>query len=182
MTDGGVGASTGMPAPLRCPLRAADRTRLEVLLQKGVQPVRVVLRALALLQLDRAGNASVTARGIGLSAEAVRGIARRYQADGLDAAIYEKARPGADEVLDAATKQRIIAMVCSRPPDGAARWTTRLIAEAAIQRKLVPTVGRETIRVLLHSHDLKPWREKKMVHRGADARVRRADGRRAQAL
>ena len=80
-----------------------------------------------------------------------RGGARHCAAgkDGLEAAIYEKARSGADEVLTAATKQRIIAMVCSRPPDGAARWTTGLIAEEAIKRKLVPTVGRETIRILL---------------------------------
>ena len=56
-------------------------------------------------------------------------------------------------------------MVCSRPPDGAARWTTGLIAEEAIRRKLVPTVGRETIRILLHTHDLKPWREKQVVPR-----------------
>ncbi|MHB8839473.1 MAG: helix-turn-helix domain-containing protein [Gemmatimonadaceae bacterium] len=138
---------------------------MEALLKKGVQQVRVVLRGLALLQLDRGGNASATARVVGLSPEAVRGIARRYQADGLAAALFERPRPGADEVLDAATKQRIIAMVCSRPPGGAARWTTRLIAEEAVRRKLVPKVGRETIRVLLHSHDLKPWREKKMVHR-----------------
>ena len=153
-----------MPAPLQCPLRAEDRARLEALLKKGVQPVRVVLRALALLQMDRVGGASASARVVGLSAEAVRGIARRYQAGGLESAIYEKARPGAEEVLRPATKQRIIAMVCSRPPGGAARWTTRLIAEEAIKRKLVPTVGRETIRILLHSHDLKPWREKKVLH------------------
>ena len=35
-----------------------------------------------------------------------------------------------------------------------------LIAEEAAQRKLVPTVGRETIRLLVLNHDLKPWREK----------------------
>ena len=33
------------------------------------------------------------------------------------------------------------------------------------KRKLVGQVGRETIRVLLQSHDLKPWREKNVVHR-----------------
>jgi len=49
-----------------------------------------------------------------------------------------------------------------RRPRGRARWTVRLIAEQAIKRKLVPKVGRETIRILLESHDLKPWREKKM--------------------
>jgi hypothetical protein len=36
----------------------------------------------------------------------------------------------------------------------------RLVAEEAVKRKLVPRVGRETIRILLLSHDLKPWREK----------------------
>jgi hypothetical protein len=57
-------------------------------------------------------------------------------------------------------KQRLIAMVCSNPPEGRARWTVRLGAEEAVKRKLVPGVGRETIRILLLSHDLKPWREK----------------------
>ena len=36
----------------------------------------------------------------------------------------------------------------------------RLIAEEAVKRRLVPQVGRETIRVLLFSHDFKPWRGK----------------------
>jgi len=154
-----------MPAPVKCPLRAADRARLVGLLRKGLQQVRVVRRALALQHLDRGIGAAAAARAAGLNAQTVRTIARRYQQGGLAAALYEKARPGAAEVLDAATKQRIIAMVCSPPPKGAARWTTALIAEEAIRHKLVPKVGRETIRVLLHSHDLKPWREKKVVHR-----------------
>ena len=51
-------------------------------------------------------------------------------------------------------------MVWSAPPQGYARWTVRLVAEQAVKRKLVPRVGRETVRVLLLSHDLKPWREK----------------------
>jgi putative transposase len=67
---------------------------------------------------------------------------------------------GAAEVLDESQKQHLIAMVCSSPPEGRARWTVRLVAEEAVKRKLVPRVGRETIRILLLSHDLKPWREK----------------------
>ena len=50
-----------------------------------------------------------------------------------------------------------------RASPGAARWTVRLIAEHAVQQKLVPQVGRETIRILLQRHDLKPWREKHVV-------------------
>jgi hypothetical protein len=61
---------------------------------------------------------------------------------------------------------------------GQARWTVRLIAEEAVKRKLVPRVGRETIRVLLSSHDCKPWREKKVVPRHSRRRVRPQEGRR----
>ncbi len=59
-----------------------------------------------------------------------------------------------------------MAMVCSDPPPGRARWTVRLIAVEAVKRKLAPKVGRATIRVLLLDHDLKPWREKNVVRAG----------------
>ena len=150
---------------MQCSLRPRDRVRLEGMVRKGVQQVRVVVRVLALLQLDRGGGASAAARAVGLTPQAVRLIAQRYRRGGLDAAIYEGPRPGAEEVLSPSEKQRIIAMVCSAPPPGASRWTVRLIAEEALKRKLVPRVGRETVRVLLQSHDLKPWREKNVVRR-----------------
>jgi Homeodomain-like domain len=78
---------------------------------------------------------------------------------------------GAKPLLDESEKQRIIAMVCSQPPSGYARWTVRLVAEQVVKRKLVPRVGRETIRILLLSHDLKPWREKNVVRGGAEPGV-----------
>src|SRR5260370_27374058 len=82
---------------------------------------------------------------------------------GLERALYEKQWPGAAEVLEDSQKQRIIAMVCSEPPEGRARWTVRLVVEEAVKRKLGPRVGRETIRILLLHHDLKPWRETNVV-------------------
>ena len=58
-------------------------------------------------------------------------------------------------------KQRIIAMVCGDPPEGQALWTVRLVAEEAVKRRLVPRVGRETIRILLLHHDLRAIAEKR---------------------
>jgi putative transposase len=98
-----------------------------------------------------------------LTAQAIRKIGHRYQEAGLERALYERERPGAVSLLEDSQKQRIIAMVCSDPPEGCARWTVRLVAEEAIKRRLVPRVGRETTRVLLLHHDLKPWREKNVV-------------------
>jgi transposase len=98
-----------------------------------------------------------------LTRQSVRNLARRYEQGGLERALYEKQRPGAEKLLTTQQRQRIIAMVCSDPPQGRARWTVRLAAEEAVKRRLVPRVGRETIRILLLSHDLKPWREKNVV-------------------
>ena len=167
----------------RCPIsiqvKSKDRSRLEQFLRAGVQQVRVVLRALALRQLARGAAAPRVAQALPLTPKAVRQIAHRYSSGGLDRALYDKQRPGAKQVLDDSQKQRIIAMVCSDPPEGRARWTVRLVVEEAVKRKLVPRVGRETIRVLLESHDLKPWREKNVVRGRTERRVHRKDGRRS---
>ena len=138
-----------------------DQTALKKLLGGGVEQVRVTLRAVALQRLGEGMSAPQIAAV--LTRQSVRNLARRYQQGGLERALYDKQRPGAASLLSAQQRQRIIAMVCSDPPKGRARWTVRLVAEEAVKRRLVPRAGRETIRVLLLSHDLKPWREKNVV-------------------
>jgi transposase len=151
--------------PLTITVAQKDQKELAAILGSGIQQVRVILRALSLLQLAKGISAPRIAGMIPLTAQAIRNVAHRYQEGGLEAALYERQRPGAAAVLDASQKQRIIAMVCSQPPEGRARWTVRLVAQEAVKRKLVPRVGRETIRILLLDHDLKPWREKNVVRR-----------------
>jgi putative transposase len=149
------------PKPFR--LKTQDRKELKQILSGGIQQVRVVLRAVALLQLDAGLSAPKVSQTIPFAAQSIRTIAKRYQQNGLERALFERKRRGHAELLEASDKQRIIAMVCSQPPEGRARWTVRLVAEEAVKRKLVPGVGRETIRILLQSHDLKPWRGKNVV-------------------
>jgi len=149
--------------PLSVDVTLKDQKELAALLGGGVQQVRVVLRALALRQLAKGASAPQIAKVVPLTPQAIRNIGHRYEQGGLDSALFEKQRPGAAAVLDDSQKQRIIAMVCSDPPQGRARWTVRLVAEEAVKRNLIPRVGRETIRILLLAHDLKPWREKNVV-------------------
>ena len=165
---------------VRLPKRHRDK--MDAVLSGGIQPVRVVLRALALRQLHDGKPASEVAANVRLTSKAVREIGRRYEDQGLDRALYDQERPGAAPLLDPAQRKRIIAMVCSDPPEWFARWTVRLIAEEAVKRKLVPWVGRETIRILLQHDDLQPWREKNVVHRRTQRRIHRGDGRRAGSL
>jgi len=149
----------------RFPVRLSKQDRQEInrLLSGGRQPVRTVLRALALRQLADGQTIRKVAASVGLTPKTVWLTSQRYQQGGLERALYERARPGSAALLDAQQRQHIIALACSEPPAGRARWTVRLLAEEAVKRKLVPRVGRETIRVLLQNHELKPWREKNVV-------------------
>src|ERR1019366_7972120 len=120
------------PKPLH--LKAQDKKELKRMLSGGIQQVRVVLRALALLQLDAGISAPKVSRTVLFAAQAIRTIAKRYQQGGLERALFERKRTGHAELLQASDK-----------------------------RKRVRGGGRETIRILLKSHDLKPWREKNVV-------------------
>jgi putative transposase len=165
---------------LQIELKQRDRQQIDQLLGGGLQAVRTTLRALALRQLDQGQSTPAVGANLGLSAKAVWQIGKRYLDGGLERAVFDAARPGKAPALDQQQQQRIIAVVCSPPPEGRARWTVRLLTEEVIKRKLVPPVGRETIRVLLESHDLKPWREKNVVCGEVGRGVYRQDGGRAQ--
>ena len=171
-----------MGKSLHIELSRRDRQQLSEMLSGGLQPVRSVLRALAVRQMDGGQSTPEVARNLGLSAKAVWQIGRRYLEGGLERALFEAPRPGKSPVLDQEQRQRIIAVACSPPPEGRARWTVRLLTEEVVRRKLVPRVGRESIRILLESHDLKPWREKNVVRGQAGSGVHSPHGRRAGTL
>ncbi len=158
--------SWDMKKSARIRLSKREQQELQRLLQSGLQPVRTVLRALALRQLAEGQTVRQVAKNVALTPKTVWLTSQRYRQGGLERALYERARPGKAAVLDAQHRQRIVALVCGPPPEGRARWTVRLLTEEVVKRKLVPRVGRETIRVLLESHDLKPWREKNVVRGG----------------
>jgi len=149
-------------------LTRKDRQAIARMLSKGQESARVLRRALILRQLDEGQRVAQVSPNVGVARKTVRAIARRYEEEGLKSALYEKSRPGKQRALNAGQSQRIIAMVCGLPPEGIARWSVRLIAEEAVRRRLAPQVGRETIRILLQSHELKPWREKNVVRRGTE--------------
>lgn len=157
-------------------LKPADARRLRKLLSAGKTSVRVVKRAQALQRFHQGWGSPRVAEAVGVTPETARRIAHRYLECGLEDALYERPRKGHDPILDAKQSSRLIAMVCSDPPAGRERWTLSLIQAEAVRRGLAPTIGVETIRLLLHRHDLKPWRKKNVVRTPVGRRVYQSDG------
>jgi len=157
-----------MKKQVQVQLAKQEQQELRRVLRAGLQPVRTVLRALALRQLAEGQTVRQVAKNLALTPKTVWLTSQKYRQGGLERALYERSRPGKAALLDAQQRQRIVALVCGPPPEGRARWTVRLLTEEVVKRKLVPRVGRETIRVLLESHELKPWREKNVVRGGTE--------------
>jgi transposase len=127
--------------------------------------------------LDQGWKVTRTAAAVGTYPREVRRVGRRYLERGLEAALTDDPRPKPPKLLDAKQQAAIVAMVCGPPPPGRARWTIVLTAQEAQRRGVVHQVGRETIRRLFVSHELKPWREKNVVRAEPGPGVPRADGR-----
>jgi hypothetical protein len=144
-------------------LSPEDQAGLKALGRQKVS-ARVWRRARILQLLDRGWTMADAASAVGTYPREVRRIGWRFLKGGLAEALGEDARPKETRLLDARKEAAIVAMVCAPPPPGRAEWTLALIAEEAARRKIVAKVGRETIRRMLHRHELKPWREKNVVH------------------
>jgi putative transposase len=161
-------------------LKKKDRIELERRRSGGrTMDARTWRRIRVLELLDEGLSVRATAKAVGGYPREISRVGKRYLKGGLEMALSDDPRPKPPKMLDSPQEAAIVAMVCGPPPEGRARWTVRLVAEEAVERKIVDRVGRETIRIVLATHDLKPWREKNVVRPEDRQRVRRADGGRA---
>jgi transposase len=157
-------------------LPPADKKALAAIMRSGKQSARVFKRVRILQMLDLGKTLKQTAEGVGTGERTVRDVRQRYLEEGLERILHEAPRRIPDRAIDPKQAHRLVAMLCGPSPEGRARWSIRLARDEAIARGIVPKVGRETIRVLMSSHELKPWREKNVVHCGIDAGLHCEDG------
>ena len=127
---------------------------------KAETDARVIYRANALNLRQKGLSAAEVADYLEITCRTVFNIQRSYEEGGLSKALYDDPRPGTPPKFDDRIKSQIVALVCSNPPEGFDRWTLDLIQEKSVKNGIVPTISRDTIRVILREHDLKPWQQK----------------------
>jgi hypothetical protein len=72
-----------------------------------------------------------------------------YHQKGLDYALYDAARPGQPAKYGTDQEAEVVALACSQPPEGEARWTIRSLTIAARHRPKLEAINRESIRQIL---------------------------------
>src|SRR3982751_5000930 len=143
-----------MPAKrYKVTLEPDERGDLEKLISRGKGAARRLAHARILLHADqgegRPGKIDAKiSEAVVVSVATIERVRQRFVEEGLEAALSPRARPPAvPRKMDGQTEARLIALACSSPPEGHARWTLRLLADCMVELGHVDSLSRETVRV-----------------------------------
>jgi hypothetical protein len=137
-----------------------ERNTLSDITSKGKQRSQKILNALILLacddgeyQTERSTNEEI-ARVLHISMRKIDRVKKRFVEEGIDAAldrkmgnrIYAKKTDGDFEA-------HLVALSCSEPPEGFARWSLRLLADKVVELSYIDSISHETVRQILKKRD-----------------------------
>jgi transposase len=130
-------------------LTPKERKSLLSVVSKGQNKASVIRRAHILLKSDEGKTDRETSELLYISQETVRRTRRCFCQAGLNATLAGKPHPGATGKLDEYQEAYLIALACSDPPDGQARWTLKLLAKQLVNDSIVEGIAPETVRLVL---------------------------------
>jgi transposase len=129
-----------------------ERERLNTLIHMGKHPARQLMRARILLKADasEAGEGwsdSRIAAALDTSVATVSRIRQQLVEEGAESVLARKHSPASarPRIFDGAAEAKLIALACSKPPKGRARWTLRLLEEQVVELNIVEHVSDNTI-------------------------------------
>jgi len=133
-------------------LSAQEREQLQMLLRKGKGPARRLLKARILLKADvsEAGpgwSDSKIMAALDTSASMIYRVRKQLVEEGFEAVLRRKPRatPAVPRIFDGEKEAKLIALACSKPPKGCARWTLRLLENKVVELGIVDHASDSTI-------------------------------------
>jgi transposase len=134
-------------------LTQTEREQLKSLIAAGTAPARKLTHARILLKADQSPEGpgwvdDAVAEAVEVSQPTVSRVRKQYVEEGLEAALNR--RPPNREYhrkLDGKQEGRLVALACSEPPEGQARWSLRLLAEKMVELEIVEEdISYQTVR------------------------------------
>ena len=151
-----------MAYPYRVALTEEERAHLRTLVGGGAAPARMLTRARVLLKADHGEGGpgwsdAAIAGALDVDPSTVLRVRRRFVTEGLGPTLARK-RPDRvyGRALDGAAEAHLVALACSAPPAGRARWTLRLLAGELVRLEVVEAVSHETVRRTLKKTNSSP--------------------------
>ena len=133
-------------------LGAEEREQLQALIGKGKSPAKRLLKARILLKADisAAGEGWSDSRiieALDTSAAMIYRVRKQLVEEGFEAVLSRKPRmtPPVAAIFDGEKEAKLIALACSKPPKGRARWTLRLLENKVVELGIVERASDSTI-------------------------------------
>ena len=140
-------------------LTGEERSELENLVKTGTTQAYRIKHANILLAVDADGPAwadEPTRAAYRCHLNTVINVRQRFVEQGMEVALERKKRnePPRKPILDGDKEARLIAVACSRPPEGRAKWTLQLLADKLVALKVVASISDQTVRRALKKMSL----------------------------
>jgi hypothetical protein len=88
-------------------------------------------------------------------------VKKRFVTQCLDVALNgKKSERVYEKKADGDFEAHLIALSCSKPPEGFLRWSLRLLADRAVELEYIDSISHETVRRVLKKTNLSPGRKK----------------------
>jgi transposase len=133
-------------------LSAEERRRLEAMLGKGKSSAQRLLKARILLKADASEDGEGWSDGriidaLSTSVSMVYRVRKQWVEEGLEAVLSRKApdAPARRRIFDGEKEARLIALACSKPPEGHVRWSLRLLESKVVEFGIVTAASDSTI-------------------------------------
>lgn len=131
-------------------LTADQRRTLERVVDTGKHPALTTRRARILLKADADGPDAWAddriAEALDTTRMTVVRVRQQFAAEGLDATLRRKKPTGRQyRKLDGAQEAQLVAIACSKAPEGQARWTMELLAERLVELNVVDSISPSTV-------------------------------------
>ena len=137
-------------------LSAEERAELEGLIRKGKSPAQRLLKARILLKADVSDSGEGWSdnriiRALETSASMVYRVRKQLVEEGFAAVLSRKQRamPAVPPIFDGEREAKLVALACSKPPKGRARWTLRLLEKRVVEFAIVDRASDSTIHRVL---------------------------------
>jgi transposase len=126
-----------------------ERRKLLAIVNKGQNKAAVIRRAHILLKSDEGKSDRTISELLYIHEDTVRNTRKCFVEDGLQAALEDKVAPPREPKLNEQQQAHLVALACSQPPAGQARWTLTLLAAQLVKDGVVEGIAPETVRLAL---------------------------------